>query len=607
MATIRISLRTPGQILIEPVGEIDTEEWFSLRNWWASDSANNESTGQISVLPSEFAYKKNWLRENWTRLGHKVELDKEVLTAVQTVEGLVSDFEKLAINQDRTTAIDTTNLRLKRELTPFQISNLKNLVTMNNGANFSVPGAGKTSTTLAVWEYFRVAGKVQRLLVICPRSAFEAWENEPELILEHSIKIHQFSEESIPPDAELLYVNYEQLENSSRLLRLTKWMDQVPTMLVIDEAHRVKGGGKSIRWRACLELCAHAMRVDLLTGTPMPQSQEDLKNLFSLSWQSIPRHYFTNARLSSLKRGGVFVRTTKRELELPPMRIESVSVPMSPVQRDIYSALRKTFAGQFGMSDGDYGFFEKKGKAVMTLLAAATNPGLLMRSYSEESFLGFNWPPINLSGEERLVSVLQSYSSHEISEKYLWIAKFVAKAANEGRKILVWSTFVGNLLALQRLLAPFEPALIYGGTHIDERKSELERFRQSSTCHVLLSNPQTLGEGVSLHRECHEAIYVDRSYNAGLYLQSLDRIHRLGLPPEQETTVYILQSEGTIDVRVDRRLEAKIDRLGTYLNDAGLVEVSLPTGDTDDPPEGLLGLDDLDLNDLLDHLRNDSN
>lgn len=95
---------------------------------------------------------------------------------------------------------------------------------------------------VAVWEYFRVAGKVQRLLVICPRSAFEAWENEPELILEHSIKIHQFSEESIPPDTELLYVNYEQLENSSRLLRLAKWMDQVPTMLVIDEAHRVKGG-----------------------------------------------------------------------------------------------------------------------------------------------------------------------------------------------------------------------------------------------------------------------------------------------------------------------------------------------------------------------------
>jgi SNF2 family DNA or RNA helicase len=187
----------------------------------------------------------------------------------------------------------------------------------------------------------------------------------------------------------------------------------------------------------------------------------------------------------------------------------------------------------------------------------------------------------------------------------LWIAKFVSKAAADGRKVIIWSTFVGNLLALQRLLAPYEPALIYGGTSAEERNSELERFRKSSLCHVLLSNPQTLGEGVSLHKECHVAVYVDRSYNAGLYLQSLDRIHRLGLPPEQETTVYVLRSEGSIDVCVDKRLQAKIDRLGTYLNDEGLVEVSLPSGDSDDPPEGLLGLDDLDLNTLLDHLRND--
>jgi SNF2 family DNA or RNA helicase len=433
---------------------------------------------------------------------------------------------------------------LKRKLLPYQIESLYHLDKAKCAANFSVPGAGKTSTTLAVWEYFRASGKIQRLLVICPRSAFEAWEKEPELVLQQSVNIHQFSEESIPPDTELLYVNYEQLENKSRLLRITKWMDIMPTMLALDEAHRVKGGGKSIRWQACAELCTHAVRVDLLTGTPMPQSQEDLKNLFELSWQGIPRHYFTNEKLSNLKRGGVFVRTTKKELELPPMKIELVSVPMSPLQNEIYSALRSTFAGQFGISDGDYGYFEKKGKAVMSLLAAATNPGLLMRSYNEEAYLGFNWPPINLSGDERLISVLHKYSSHEISEKYLWIAKFVNKAASEGRKILIWSTFIGNLLALKRLLEPYEPALIYGGTNIDERKIELERFRHSPSCTVLLSNPQTLGEGVSLHKECHEAIYVDRSYNAGLYLQSLDRIHRRGQVSE-EVNYYLLVCEGS--------------------------------------------------------------
>ena len=149
--------------------------------------------------------------------------------------------------------------------------------------------------------------------------------------------------------------------------------------------------------------------------------------------------------------------------------------------------------------------------------------------------------------------------------------------------------------------------MIYGGTSIEDRQTELKRFRGMKSCTVLLSNPQTLGEGVSLHNECHDAIYVDRSYNAGLYLQSLDRIHRLGLAKTQETNVYILQSQASLDIRIAKRLEVKIERLGEFLNDDGLVEASLPSGDIDDPPpEGLLGLDELDLNDLFEHLREEN-
>jgi SNF2 family DNA or RNA helicase len=479
---------------------------------------------------------------------------------------------------------------------------------MPHGANFSVPGAGKTSTTLAVWEYFRKDKTISRLLVICPRSAFDAWKEEPSAVLSESVEINQFTDNPIPPNTAVLYVNYEQLENSERLNRLIRWVSQSPTMLVIDEAHRIKGGASSVRWKACLELSNKAVRVDLLTGTPMPQSQDDLKNLFGLSWQNIPRHFFSNERLSSLKRGGVFVRTTKDELALPPMRIESIELPMSDIQSEIYSALRKSFVGRFGLSDVDQGYFGKRGKAVMSLIAAATNPGLLMSSINEDAYLGLQWPPVELSGSEKLLNVLENYSLHEIPAKYEWVSRFVAKAAKEGRKVLVWSTFVGNLLALQRLLKPFEPALIYGGTLVEDRKTELERFRKSNSCSVLLSNPQTLGEGVSLHKECHDAIYVDRSYNAGLYLQSLDRIHRLGLAKDQMTNVYILESDGSIDARIARRLAMKIDKLGAYLNDDGLVEVSLPSDNEEgDLPEGMLGLDDLDLNDLYEHLRAENN
>lgn len=602
MSLIRISATADKQIKIEPIGDFDESDWASAVNWWTSKTPYPLPSNVI-ITPANFSHQRQWLRSNWTNLNNKVELGEGVLELVKSADAITQNFDMLAVQEDRGSEISLENLHLKRPLTSFQIKNLKALVTMPNGANFSVPGAGKTTTTLAVWEYFRKLNDISRLLVICPRSAFEAWKEEPSVVLSDSIIINQFTEAPIPPNTDILYVNFEQLENTNRLDRLIKWVSRSSTMLVIDEAHRIKGGASSVRWRACLELSNRATRVDLLTGTPMPQSQEDLKNLFSLSWHGVPSYFFTNERLTKLKRGGVFVRTTKDELSLPPMRIEAILLPMSDVQGEVYTALKRSFIGKFGMSSGDQSYFGKRGKAVMSLIAAATNPGLLMRGINEDAYLGLQWPPEVLSGSERLLRVLENYSLHEMPAKYEWVSKFVAKAAKEGRKVLVWSTFVGNLLALQRVLEPFEPALVYGGTPIEERLAEIARFRASDKCTVLLSNPQTLGEGVSLHKECHDAIYVDRSYNAGLYLQSLDRIHRLGLSANQTTNVYLLESESSVDRNIARRLALKIDRLGTYLNDDGLVEVSLPSDDEYDLPDSIIGLDDFDLNDLFEHLR----
>jgi SNF2 family DNA or RNA helicase len=145
--------------------------------------------------------------------------------------------------------------------------------------------------------------------------------------------------------------------------------------------------------------------------------------------------------------------------------------------------------------------------------------------------------------------------------------------------------------------------MIHGSTPLEERKRELRRFREDPTCAVLITNPQTLGEGISLHQVCHDAIYIDRSYNAGLFLQSIDRIHRLGLSREQETRVYLLSTEGTIDQRVALRLEAKIRRLAAAMDDPDLVQVSLPDDELVLDSAAVLGIDIVDLNDLFDHLR----
>lgn len=603
MATLSVAMHSDSEVRIKPIGEISENDWQAVIRWWSIGSPRNSNSTYIDVSLSDFNQRKLWLRENWKNLGNDLVIDENVKQALRNVEGLMAKFSELAQREEvNVNGFDFGLISLTNPLTDFQKRNVAALIEMPNGANFSVPGAGKTLTTLAVWEYLRCLRETDRLLVICPRAAFEAWEADSQMLVRKPV-VNQYTDEVISSDTEVLYVNYEQLENKHRLKRLIRWMEQAPTMLAIDEAHRIKGGGSSIRWRACRELAQHAKRVDLLTGTPMPQSQEDLRNLLTLSWQGISREFLSDSRMSSLKRGGVFVRTTKRELELPPMNITQVELPMSDVQKDVYSALKRSFVGQFQISESDSNFFSRRGKAVMTLIAAATNPGLLMGSFKEDAYLGLSWPPKELSGSERLMSVLENYVSHEIPEKYTWVSRYVAKAASEGKKVLIWSTFIANLMSLKRLLEPYDPAVIYGATSQEDRKAELKKFRSSKSCSVLLSNPQTLGEGVSLHKECHDAIYLDRNYNAGLYLQSLDRIHRLGLLPDQKTNVFILESAGSIDQRIARRLADKIQRLGYYLNDAGLVEVSLP-GD-DELPEAILGLDQLDLNDIYKHLVED--
>ena len=93
---------------------------------------------------------------------------------------------------------------------------------------------------------------------------------------------------------------------------------------------------------------------------------------------------------------------------------------------------------------------------------------------------------------------------------------------------------------------------------------------------VLLANPAATGEGVSLHEICHDAIYLDRTFNAGQYLQSVDRIHRLGLAPAQETRITFLLTRDTIDEVVDLRVRDKAERLGGMLNDPSISTMALP-------------------------------
>lgn len=69
-----------------------------------------------------------------------------------------------------------TALHFKRTLNWYQLRNVARLAALPAAATFSVPGAGKTTEALATFMLTRQ--EHDRLLVIAPKNAFIAWEEE---------------------------------------------------------------------------------------------------------------------------------------------------------------------------------------------------------------------------------------------------------------------------------------------------------------------------------------------------------------------------------------------------------------------------------------------
>jgi len=482
-------------------------------------------------------------------------------------------------------------------LTPFQRRDLADLLQLSHGANFSVPGAGKTRVSLAAFVARRRRGEVERLLVVCPKSAFESWQFEAvECFPQAPLVVARHGEDGLS-GADVLLVNYERLPDARPAL--IRWLQARPAMLILDEAHRMKLGPAGAWGAACLALGPHATVRLILSGTPAPNGSKDLENLFAFVWPGQGRSAVTRAiagndlRAASKMLRPLFVRTTKSELQLPPVTTTVRRLELPPLHRDLYNALRGEMSGRWG---GDPTDVEALGRVLMYLMMAATTPALLAAGASPHEPLPYRVPPLQPPANSTLGELLRDLPHYEMSPKYREVLAIVAENAAAGRKTLVWSTFVRNLKSLERLLERFQPAIVHGGS--EDRPDQLRRFREDSDCMVLLSNPATLGEGISLHHVCHDAVYVDRDFAAGRFLQSLDRIHRLGLAPDVTTTITVLVANETIDELVEQRLAAKVQFLGTVLDDHAVLALA----DLDEEPSASAGMDVADIRALLEHL-----
>ena len=108
----------------------------------------------------------------------------------------------------------------------------------------------------------------------------------------------------------------------------------------------------------------------------------------------------------------------------------------------------------------------------------------------------------------------------------------------------------------------------------DSREAKIKKFKENEECMVLVANPAAAAESMSLHTACDHALYLDRDYNAGRYLQSQKRIHRLTEGEDNVKTIEIFYADvrASIDVLINKRLAEKCHRMFEFLNESEISE-----------------------------------
>jgi SNF2 family DNA or RNA helicase len=149
--------------------------------------------------------------------------------------------------------------------------------------------------------------------------------------------------------------------------------------------------------------------------------------------------------------------------------------------------------------------------------------------------------------------------------KWVELAELVRDIlGDEGRKVIIWSSYVESIERLLEQFADAGAVALYGGTEASERQAVAQRFQTDPSCRVMLANPAAAGTGFTL-TAANYTIYESMSWRYDFYAQSQDRNHRIGqsLP----VTYVRLIAVDTIEEAIVEALERKAGMARALLGD----------------------------------------
>lgn len=484
---------------------------------------------------------------------------------------------------------------MERKLKEPQVWNAFHIVNMWKSANFSVPGAGKTSIVYGAYAYLnsKDINVIDKIVMIGPKNSFSAWKEEFEKNFgnKKQLKVLDLQDEKYnnankknyalqnsSGNKNLILVNYETLKSVEKSL-----MDILNTrvLLVFDEEHKIKGIN-GIRANVALKLAKQVKYKIILTGTPIPNGYQDIYNCLKILYPD-EYDYMFNFKLNMLKNPSIkeieqinkkiypfYCRITKKDLNIPgPNEDVIIKRNMNEIEKRIFKYLYSEYR------DNILALY-------IRLMQASCNPKLLLRKINYNDYKNViideeiidETNTIDMKEDKKYQSmnkeeitrcdIIKDIQMLDVSSKFKAGIDEIQKLVGENKQVLVWGIFIDTLLKIKLELDKLNISsnIIYGDISNTDRQKTIEDFKQKNI-QVLIANPNTLAESVSLHMICHDAIYFEYSFNLTHMLQSKDRINRLGLDEKQYTQYYYLMLENdndrynAIDEKIYLRLKEK--------------------------------------------------
>lgn len=413
----------------------------------------------------------------------------------------------------------------------YQKTGVAYLLGGNRLLSFS-PGLGKTATAIVAADQLNAS----KILVVAPLTLLPTWQAE----------IAQWSSRDIPvtnyPQVREIRAGWN-LVNYDLVARKPLPFECHWDLIILDESVLVKNR-QTKRYRSIKQIRQKADHVWALSGSPVTRDFSDLWSQFNLlrpkafsSFWRFAGEYCTientpwgvsivgsrpgiDARQEFLD---ILLSISKEDvIELPEMTFETVDCDLTPSQRAAYNRALKEFLVL--LESGERMLISNRMSQLIRLSQIVGNLGNLDPDMP------------NSSGKIEALGELTESRYYELPA-------------------IVWTRFsrTGEMTAKMLRSYGVKAEFVFGGTPVWDRDRIFQAYRQGEIDILVLST--SVGKFGLTFTNTKTIIYLESSFSFDDHIQSLNRVHRIGL--RHSPHVIRMRCPGTVDELVADNLAGK--------------------------------------------------